>query len=421
MTTTRNEFALPDVGEGLTEAELVKWHVSVGDTVRVNDVLCEVETAKAVVELPSPVDGVIGALCVAEGETVPVGTVLVTFGQEAASDAVPESVTAPEPDEQAPTVLVGSGPRAPGARRRHLRPRGGRGTPRPAPGGSDRPRAAPPVRKLARTLGVDLAALAAEAPGGVVTRTAVERAAHAKTPAAQAEPPRETRVPITGVRRATAAAMTRSVFTAPHVTEWLTVDVTATMDLVAALKRDRDWTGVRVTPLLLVAKAFLLAIRRYPEINSRWDEENQEIVRQHYVNLGIAAATPRGLVVPNIKEAHRLDLAGLAAALDRLVTAARAGTTPPADMTGGTITITNIGAFGVDAGTPILNPGEAAILAFGAVRPMPWVVDGEIRVRQVTQLALSFDHRLVDGELGSHVLAEVGRILHDPARAILHV
>ena len=193
------------------------------------------------------------------------------------------------------------------------------------------------------------------------------------------------------------------------------------MDLVAALKRDRDWTGVRVTPLLLVAKAFLLAIRRYPEINSRWDEENQEIVRQHYVNLGIAAATPRGLVVPNIKEAHRLDLAGLAAALDRLVTAARAGTTPPADMTGGTITITNIGAFGVDAGTPILNPGEAAILAFGAVRPMPWVVDGEIRVRQVTQLALSFDHRLVDGELGSHVLAEVGRILHDPARAILHV
>ncbi|WP_181784326.1 dihydrolipoamide acetyltransferase family protein, partial [Pseudonocardia pini] len=235
---------------------------------------------------------------------------------------------------------------------------------------------------------------------------------------APGERPAETRTPVSGVRKATAAAMVRSAFTAPHVTEWLSVDVTATMDLVRELRQDREWTGVRVTPLVLVAKALLLAVRRHPAINARWDDEHQEIVQFSQVNLGIAAATPRGLVVPNVKGADRLGLRELADALDELVATARAGSTRPAAMTGGTLTITNIGALGVDAGTPILNPGEAAILAFGAVRPMPWVVDGQIRVRQVTQLAMSFDHRLVDGELGSHVLAEVGRILADPARAL---
>ncbi len=317
-------------------------------------------------------------------------------------------------------MLVGTGPSAAPNRRRHLRPRGV-GVAQPVPprpvAGPTRARATPPVRLLARRLGVDLDALAANKPG-MVTREDVEAAARASVQ--PAGPVRETRVPIKGVRRATAAAMVRSAFTAPHVTEFLTVDVTATMALLSRLKADQDWAGVRITPLVLVARCLLLAIRRYPGINARWDEDAQEIVQHHYVNLGIAAATPRGLVVPNIKDADGLDLKGLASALGELVESVRSGRTSPEQTSGGTITITNIGAFGVDAGTPILNPGEAAILAFGAVREMPWVVDGAIVPRQVTQLALSFDHRLVDGELGSQVLVEVGLLLHDPGRAMLY-
>jgi 2-oxoisovalerate dehydrogenase E2 component (dihydrolipoyl transacylase) len=277
------------------------------------------------------------------------------------------------------------------------------------------------VRLLAKQLGVELSSVV-PASGDLITRSDVETAASG-VPAAVDAPvdARETRTPIKGVRKATAAAMTQSAFTAPHVTEWLTVDVTRTMQMVARLKADRAWEGVRLTPLVFVARAFLLAIRRFPEINARWDEQAQEIVVQHYVNLGIAAATPRGLMVPNIKDSHTLDLTGLARAMEALVHTARSGRTSPEEMSRGTITITNIGALGVDAGTPILNPGEAAILAFGAVREMPWVVDGQIVVRQVTQLAMSFDHRLVDGALGSHVLAEVGRLLGDPGETFLHV
>ncbi|MFI5426576.1 2-oxo acid dehydrogenase subunit E2 [Aeromicrobium sp. UC242_57] len=215
--------------------------------------------------------------------------------------------------------------------------------------------------------------------------------------------------------------MVQSAFSAPHVTEWLTVDVTRTMDMVKRLKADREWQGVRLTPLVFVARAFLLAIRRFPDINVSWDEQAQEIVHKHYVNLGIAAATPRGLIVPNIKDCHEFDVTGLAHAIDTLVQTARSGKTPPEDMSRGTITITNIGALGVDAGTPILNPGEAAILALGAVRDTPWVVDGQIVPRKTTQLAMSFDHRLVDGAVGSQVLAEVGRLLSDPGETFLFV
>jgi pyruvate dehydrogenase E2 component (dihydrolipoamide acetyltransferase) len=281
------------------------------------------------------------------------------------------------------------------------------------------------VRFLARQLGVDLATVR-PSDGSVVSRQDVEAAARATdepvtAPAASGAPGspevRETRTPIKGVRKATAAAMTASAFTAPHVTEFLTVDVTRTMDLLARLKADRAWSGVRLTPLVLVARALLLTVRRYPGINARWDEAAQEIVEPHHVNLGLAVATPRGLLVPNIKDADALDLQGLADAIEALVTTARSGRTTPDQMASGTITITNIGALGVDAGTPILNPGEAAILAFGNVRDMPWVVDGEIQVRKVTQLAVSFDHRLIDGELGSNVLATVGRLLADPAEA----
>jgi len=230
---------------------------------------------------------------------------------------------------------------------------------------------------------------------------------------------RETRVPVKGVRRATAQAMVASAFTAPHVTEFVTVDVTRTMKLVQRLRADREFEGVKVSPLLLVAKAMLLAVRRNPEINAAWDEQAQEIVVKHYVNLGIAAATPRGLMVPNIKDAQDRSLRQLADDLAALTATARAGRTSPADMSGGTISITNVGVFGVDTGTPILNPGEAAILAFGAVRPTPWVHRGKVVPRQVTTLALSFDHRLVDGDLGSRFLADVAAVLERPERALV--
>lgn len=434
------EFALPDVGEGLTEAEIITWHVVVGDSVDVNDTLVEIETAKSVVELPSPAAGVIAAVHVGEGKTVDVGMVIVSIEDGvvvpvSAPPAIPvESATGSQPGEPAetPLVLVGKAPTEAAPRRRRLGTHTDSTTPDAvpaqvepaAPSTDQRVRTKPPVRLLAKQLGVDLAMIVPP-PGGLISRSDVEEAASVMSagslPVSAPEASCETRVPIKGVRKATAVAMTHSAFTAPHVTEWLTADVTETMDMVRRLKADRNWQGVRLTPLVFVARAFLLAIRRFPDINARWDEEAQEIVLQHYVNLGIAAATPRGLMVPNIKDSDKLDLTGLSHAIESLVQTARSGKTSPEEMSHGTITITNIGALGVDAGTPILNPGEAAILAFGSVREMPWVVDGEVVPRMVTQLAMSFDHRLVDGALGSHVLAEVGRLLHDPGETFLYV
>ena len=417
------EFALPDVGEGLTEAEILSWHVVVGDLVEVNDTLVEIETAKSVVELPSPAAGIVSSVHVDEGQTVDVGTVIISIedGVTAALDA--PATAAPVTEEDKPLVLVGKAPTEAAPRRRRLGQRTVLEPAAPHHGGRTI-RTKPPVRLLARQLGVDLSTVV-PASGDLITRHDVQTAA--KAPAGTPDEPaagqaaRETRIPVKGVRKATAAAMTRSAFTAPHVTEWLTVDITRTMTMVNRLKADRQWQGVRLTPLVFVARAFLLAIRRFPDINATWDEEAQEIVLKHYVNLGIAAATPRGLIVPNIKDSEQLDLTGLAHAIDGLVQTARSGKTSPEEMSHGTVTITNIGALGVDAGTPILNPGEAAILAFGAVRETPWVVDGQIVPRMVTQLAMSFDHRLVDGALGSHVLAEVGRLLSDPGETFLYV
>lgn len=430
------EFALPDVGEGLTEAEVVAWHVAVGDAVEVNDLIVEIETAKSVVELPSPAAGVIAELHVDVGVTVCVGTVLVSIhaGADTSADLVPEAPSGTEDHppvdaaaDEPPLVLVGTGPTHAPARRRHLRPRSDtrESATRDAGKGSanrdERPQTQPPARHVAKQLGVDL-----EEKAGTTRRPNTRRDVEAATsdlsstitPQTRS---RETRVPIKGVRKVTAAAMVHSAFTAPHVTEWLTVDVTSTMDMVGRLRQDRNWAEIRATPLVFVAKALLLAIRRFPDINARWDEAAQEIVLHHFVNLGIAVATPRGLIVPNIKDADRLALTGLANAIGSLVKTARSGRTSPADMSNGTITITNIGALGVDAGTPILNPGESAILALGAVREMPWVADGKIVSRKVAQLAMSFDHRLIDGALGSQVLAEVGRILSDPGETILYV
>jgi 2-oxoisovalerate dehydrogenase E2 component (dihydrolipoyl transacylase) len=295
--------------------------------------------------------------------------------------------------------------------------------------------AKPPVRKLAKDLGLDLDAVAGTGPGGIITRDDVERYRDKSEPGSLAtyagdEEPwlaggvvspdgRRTRVPAKAVRKRTAEAMVHSAFTAPHVTVFHTVDVTRTMKLVERLKQDRDFADVRVTPLLITMRALISAVRRNPEVNASWEDETKEIVYKHYINLGIAAATPRGLVVPNIKDAHRLSLHDLALALGELTATARAGRTQPVDMADGTITITNVGVFGIDSGTPILNPGESAILAFGAIRQQPWVHKGKIKPRWVTQLALSVDHRLVDGGLAAKVLADVARVLEDPAQVLV--
>ncbi|EYR62273.1 dihydrolipoyllysine acetyltransferase, partial [Actinotalea ferrariae CF5-4] len=310
----------------------------------------------------------------------------------------------------------------------------GRATGPGAASSSARVLAKPPVRRLAKDLGVDLSTVPASGPGGIVTREDVLSRAEANKGRELTDYPtdepwlasgtvspdgRSTRVPVRSVRKRTAEAMVSSAFTAPHVSVFHTVDVTRTMRLVAQLREDREFADVRVTPLLIAAKALLIAVRRHPEVNASWVDETQEIVYKHYVNLGIAAQTPRGLVVPNVKDAHRLSLHDLAVALAELTATARAGRTTPTDMSDGTITITNVGVFGIDTGTPILNPGESAILAFGAIREQPWVHKGKIRKRHVTQLALSFDHRLVDGGLGSRLLADVAAVLEDPAKGLV--
>ncbi|GAB3965939.1 dihydrolipoamide acetyltransferase family protein [Plantactinospora veratri] len=473
------EFPLPDLGEGLTEGEILKWLVGVGDTVELNQPVVEVETAKAAVEIPAKWAGKITAIFYDEGTVVDVGSPIFAVDTDPGAGDLPEpsaaSLAAVEiaPAEGAvepgliggpapggrTAVLVGYGPRTGAAKRR---PRKGAGVPAtngvpvPAPAPAPvaapapepvRPAAAapapatggtavsgglvlakPPVRKLAKDLGVDLRTLTGSGPLGSITRDDVHLAAAGATTAAEPPttgaatapafgPDREQRIPVKGVRKLTAQNMVASAFSAPHVTEFLTVDVTRSMKALDRLRKRREWQDVRVSPLLLVAKAVLLAVGRHPMVNSTWAGE--EIVVKEYVNLGIAAATERGLIVPNIKDAGRLTLRELADAMTALVQTAKAGKTAPADMTGGTLTITNVGVFGVDTGTPILPPGESAILAFGAVREMPWVHKGKIRVRQVTTLGLSFDHRIIDGELGSKFLRDVGDFLADPEAALL--
>ncbi|MER5606194.1 dihydrolipoamide acetyltransferase family protein [Micromonospora tulbaghiae] len=416
------QFRLPDVGEGLTEAEIVTWRVAPGDPVRLNDVLVDIETAKAVVELPSPYAGVVDRLLAEEGQTVDVGSPIIairTAGDGPAAPAADEPAAATpagdEPAVERTAVLVGYGV---SAQARTRRPRRATRSVRPAEPArgphTSRPPVLtkPPLRKLAKDLGVELTEVRGSGPGGRITRQ--DLLDHTTGPAPVAGHRRDERLPVRGVRKATAAAMVASAFTAPHVTEFLTVDMTGTVEFVDRLKQDPAFQGVKVSPLLVASLAVLDAVRRYPDVNARWDEENQEIVRFADVNLGIAAATPRGLLVPNVKAAQNLPVRDLAVALNELAATAREGRTRPADLSGGTITITNIGVFGVDAGTPILNPGEAAILCLGALRRMPWVVDEQVVPRWTVQLSLSFDHRLVDGELGSRVLAHVGRFLEDP-------
>ncbi|QIG40781.1 2-oxo acid dehydrogenase subunit E2 [Microbacterium sp. 4R-513] len=463
------EFRLPDLGEGLPEAELVQWLVAEGDTVTLNQTIAEVETAKAVVELPSPHAGVVSKLHAQAGDVVAVGSVLIAFdlpGGNGTSEKAPSAeapVGAPveeKAEEKAQPNLVGYGaaPQSSGRPQRRARAaaasvsRSGADTAvlEAAPHDVlhatetvdvplERPKSTPPVRKLAKDLGIDLGLVEPTGQGGIITRGDVEayaeRVGTSVQPTSAAEEPvetapsspaalaagreRERRIPIRGVRKHTAEAMVRSAFTAPHVTTFLTVDVTATTELLASLKSDRSLEGHRIGILAVAAKAVCLALARTPELNSRWDEEHGEIVEFGYVNLGIAAATLRGLVVPNVRDADAMTLVELADAIGELAQTARSGKTSPAEMMGGTFSITNVGVFGVDAGTPILNPGEAGILALGAVRRQPWEHRGEIALRDVMTLALSFDHRLVDGEQGSRFLADVGAILREPGRAML--
>ncbi|NLU77921.1 2-oxo acid dehydrogenase subunit E2 [Micromonospora sp. HNM0581] len=474
------EFNLPDLGEGLTEGEILAWLVKVGDTIELNQPIVEVETAKAAVEIPAKWAGQVQAIFHPEGSTVEVGSPIIAIDTDPDAGPVQGSTTgAPASDRPVPSaaslaavevapaegavepgliggpapggrtaVLVGYGPRTTAAKRRPRKdtaqvtsvpvqsppaqvvsaPVPPTATPANGNGRHSGPvLAKPPVRKLARDLGVDLGALTGTGPSGSITRDDVQRAAApavepstvttSVSSAASFGTDREQRIPVKGVRRLTAENTSRSAFTAPHVTEFLTVDVTRAMKALNRLRERREWRDVRVSPLLLVAKAVLLAVRRHPMVNSSW--AGDEIVVKEYVNLGIAAATERGLIVPNIKDAGRLTLRELADAMTGLVQTAKAGRTSPADMSGGTLTITNVGVFGVDTGTPILPPGESAILAFGAVREQPWVHKGKVKPRLVTTLGLSFDHRIVDGELGSKFLRDVGDFLADPEATLL--
>ena len=546
---TTREFRLPDLGEGLTESDLVTWHVAAGDRVELNQVIAEVETAKALVDLPSPYAGVVAVLHAEPGQTVNVGEPLVTFevadeagtpqdapaagpaGGAATSDgaapAAPATGGAVDPEEAPQPNLVGYGARPersgrPARRARRspvsaaaeMRPTGDQGggsTPEglfstdesPGAAAPERPRSTPPVRRLAKHLGVHLERVVGTGARGLVTREdvlaavscaqagphdggdadAAHRTAHGTAAAADGERPdprttgrhaptslrdilgqsglaraasrraggfplpgtsaapaeperatdetssgpeddRVTRTPVRGVRKHTAAAMVASAFTAPHATVFLTLDATPSVELLDRLRTHPLARGTRITVLALVARAVCAVLPRHPALNSRWEDlpdGGAEIVHSPRVHLGVAVATDRGLVVPHVPDAHALGLTGLAQALADLTETARSGRTAPERLTGGTITITNVGVFGVDAGTPILVPGEAAILGLGAVRKRPWEHQGQVALRDVLTLSLSFDHRVVDGEQGARFLAELGALLADPALALLLV
>ncbi|MER2136301.1 MAG: dihydrolipoamide acetyltransferase family protein [Arthrobacter sp.] len=475
---TDKTFKLPDVGEGLTEAEIVQWRVKEGDTVAINDVIVEIETAKSLVELPSPFAGTVSGILVEEGATVEVGTPIFQVSPaggvgkpapaKAGKNAKQQQTTTPaSADADAPpsASLTGAGPKADAVRRR---PRRNRPVPareaaapkqpeNPAPSAPEptAPRTAartdphgaavaaagaavqdrfnrlvqrvlakPPVRKAAKDLGINLADVPATGAGGEVTKqdlisyqaqreSEVDSADTFWSSSSQPQDSRIERVPVKGVRKATAKAMVDSAFSAPHVSIFVDVDASRTMEFVKRLKASRDFEGIKVSPLLILAKAVIWAAARNPSVNATW--AGDEIHVKHFMNLGIAAATPRGLMVPNIKDAQDLSLKELAVALNELATTARAGKTPPADMRGGTLTITNIGALGIDTGTPIINPGEVAIVAFGTIKQKPWVLDGEVIPRWITTLGGSFDHRVVDGDLSARFMADVAAILEEPA------
>lgn len=427
------KFPLPDVGEGLTEAEIVSWKVAPGDKVAVNQTICEIETAKSIVELPCPFEGVVEELLAKEGDTVEVGSPIISVNVSGASPiptlATFDAPAAPVEQEQdtgaeykIPT-LVGYGDTGEATSRRRAVKQAPISTAIPvamvmAAAASESVMAKPPIRKMAKELGVDLLQLQGTGLHGEITREDVIGAAsqasvfkNLTTPDVPSE--REERIPVKGVRKAIATAMVKSAFSAPHVSIFVDVDATRTMEYVKRLKNSVDFAGIKVTPLLIMAKAMIWAVRRNRMVNSTWTDE--EIIVHNFVNLGIAAATPRGLIVPNIKDADQMSMIELAQAIEQLAATAREGKTTQEDMRDGTITITNIGVFGVDTGTPILNPGEVGIVALGSIRKKPWVVDDEIVVRQITTVGATFDHRVVDGDVASRFVQDVASVLEEPA------
>lgn len=467
------EFRLPDPGEGLEEAEIISWLVSVGDEVRVNDTLLEIETAKSLVELPSPVSGRVHALLAEAGQTVPVGTVIIQI-DDGSGDPVAGEIAHQESGSDEGAFLVGSGPMTESTQRSARRTRRRRAADRHPGSGQDRPGMAsevvessatpaqpsgdpaaatsapatsvtqqpstpstaarplttavgkvlakPMVRRLARDLGIDLTRVTPTGPRGSVSQADVE-AAYAATRGGFATPSRDTRTPIRGVRKVTAQNVAASVARHVHVTEFNTIDITATMELVEGLRARREFRDLHVSPLLVYAKAVCLALGRHRDLNASWDPEAQQIVHHEHVNLGIAAATPRGLMVPVVREAETMDLRTLCQGLNDIIRVAREGRLQPADYASGTFTITNVGVFGVDTGTPIINGEESAILAMGAIQRRPWVVgsgtEERIEPRWVTTLALSFDHQLIDGEQGSQFLADLSLMLSEPGYGLL--
>ncbi|MGW0004602.1 dihydrolipoamide acetyltransferase family protein [Nocardia grenadensis] len=461
------EFRLPDLGEGLTDAEFQNWMVAVGDEITLNQTIAEVETAKAVVALPSPFAGTVVELLAEPGETIDVGAPLLRIRTAAAESGA----------QARPSVLVGYGPSEEQVSRRRRggqRP-GGTAVPSPepsagngmsydsgviggSPGGtartapeprehggdsartaaaeSQRVAATPGARKLARELGIDLWYVAGSGPEGAVTVADVRGAVPVSEPDTRDRGPgdeaapaggraagsvREERTPIAGVRKRTAEAMVTSARTIPQADTSITVDVTASLELLEHLRATPSFQGITPTLLALVAKSVLAALAEFPVINTFWDEANAEIVTRHYVNLGIAVAAPRGLLVPNIKDAQTLSLRELCREIGWLAHTARDGRAGPADLRGGTFTISNVGVFGVESGTPLVNPGEAAILCLGAVVKRPWVFRDELAIRSVVTLTVSFDHRMIDGAAAARFLATVAGLLEDPLTLLARI
>nr|WBO79185.1 2-oxo acid dehydrogenase subunit E2 [Streptomyces sp. SBE_14.2] len=442
------EFKLPDLGEGLTEAEIVRWLVNVGDVVAVDQPVVEVETAKAMVDVPCPYAGVVTARFGEEGSELPVGAPLITV-------AVGADASGGGSSEGSGNVLVGYGTSEAPARRRRVRQaqpavgngrvepaaRNGRVEPREAPEAPGAPEApaapeparpsdgpvpviSPLVRRLARENGLDLRELTGSGPDGLILRADVEYALRAaaaqnRTPA-PAPPPvaarpvvgGETRTPLKGVRGAVADKLSRSRSEIPDATCWVDADATELMRARSAMNAAG---GPKISLLALLARICTAALARFPELNSTVDQEAREVVRFDHVHLGFAAQTERGLVVPVVRDAHARDAESLTAEFACLTESARTGTLTPAELTGGTFTLNNYGVFGVDGSTPIINHPEAAMLGVGRIIPKPWVHEGELAVRQVVQLSLTFDHRVCDGGTAGGFLRYVADCVEQPA------
>lgn len=447
VSVSEQQFCLPDVGEGLTEGEVIRWLVQVGDEIVVNQPLVEVETAKAAVELPSPFAGRVTALHACEGQLLPVGAPLVTVSGEPSEELndQPSDQPSDQPDASG-AVLVGYGVTGGSTRRRRrVAAASPHGTDKPEAGPPGEPvkpvrhgglevgraaearfaseapavvRAKPPVRRLAKQLGIDLGGVRPTGPDSTVTREDVEAAASLQLSGMASGGnglSGDRREPVRGITRTMAAAMTESAATIPAVSVWVDVDVTRSASLVERMRTLTEFSGVSVTPLLLVSAACVTALQRHPQLNAVFDTERQEIVHRAQINLGVAVASERGLVVPHVADAGALTLPELAASLGEVIRRGRDGSASPADLVGATFTVTNVGVFGVDGGTPMISPGQSAILAFGAWRERPWAERGQLVVRTAATLSLTFDHRFIDGATGSTFVRDVADLLEEPA------